>query len=149
MTSQQAAEACDALIEECLNKGSQDNLSAILVVLGPPPAYDELHSASNIHNSLSNDIGPSAEEVNMSISMEEGEEVESLSHSLRQKLQFDDSMISHNIKESTQDSLSTSTSQGLIFYNPSLERNEFSDEGGHPSPLHTESKATRSPEPQS
>ena len=34
VTTQAAAEACDALLAECLNRGTVDNISVILIVLG-------------------------------------------------------------------------------------------------------------------
>jgi hypothetical protein len=38
VTTQSAAAACDALLQACLERGTVDNISVVLVVLGPPSA---------------------------------------------------------------------------------------------------------------
>lgn len=38
VTTQTVSNACDLLLKECLQKGSVDNLSTIIIVLGPPPS---------------------------------------------------------------------------------------------------------------
>ena len=39
VSTARAAHACDALLQLCLEKGTVDNLSVVLVVLGPPPNH--------------------------------------------------------------------------------------------------------------
>ena len=39
LSTARAAHACDALLQLCLEKGTLDNVSVVLVVLGPPPNH--------------------------------------------------------------------------------------------------------------
>jgi hypothetical protein len=39
VSTARAAHACDALLQLCLEKGTLDNVSVVLVVLGPPPNH--------------------------------------------------------------------------------------------------------------
>lgn len=53
ITTSLAAEACDALLAECLNRGTVDNISVILVVLNTPVIHHpvaEQHQSSVVTN---------------------------------------------------------------------------------------------------
>lgn len=47
MTTQSAASACDALLQECLERGTVDNISVVLVVLGAPPVISQVGTGAN------------------------------------------------------------------------------------------------------
>lgn len=42
-----AAEACDALLEECMRRGATDNLTVLVVILGPPPRHTATSPSSH------------------------------------------------------------------------------------------------------
>jgi len=47
VSTAKAAHACDALLQLCLEKGTVDNISVVLVVLGPPPNHPPYSMSSS------------------------------------------------------------------------------------------------------
>lgn len=51
VSTARAAHACDALLQLCLEKGTLDNISVVLVVLGPPPNHLPYYVSSSSSSS--------------------------------------------------------------------------------------------------
>ena len=61
VSTARAAHACDALLQLCLEKGTLDNVSVVLVVLGPPPNHlpYSVSSSGSAYNKAQVSLHPS------------------------------------------------------------------------------------------